>query len=208
MPNGFWTTVILIVDNLDSFTHNLAYAVRQLGRVPIVVRADAEDGSSVLAGREIDAVVVSPGPKSPARSPAAVAAIRAAYGKKPLLGICLGHQSLAHAFGGRIGRVANPLHGKVSPIEHDGRGIFSGIESPTLVARYHSLCVESLPEGTALDVLARTRDGVIMAVGDPAACAFGLQFHPESFLTPSGLAMLRNFFEIADAWVLSRSPID
>jgi anthranilate synthase/aminodeoxychorismate synthase-like glutamine amidotransferase len=201
--------MILLVDNHDSFTHNLAHAVRALGRGfdVVVTRNDDPALAADLARSDLEALLVSPGPKDPARTPPALRSIESAYGAVPILGICLGHQCLAHVLGATIERAAKPTHGKTSPVEHDGAGLFAGIENPMIVARYHSLCVAEGTLDPRLRVLARSDDRCVMAIGDDERAAYGVQFHPESFLTPQGPRLLRNFFDMARQWQNSkRSP--
>lgn len=178
--------MVLIIDNYDSFTFNLVQYLGELGAEIEVVRNDAE-----VLGRNADRVVVSPGPCSPAEAGQSVEAIRH-YAERgtPVLGVCLGHQALGAAFGGTVVR-GEPVHGKTAAIEHDGRTIFRGLESPLTVGRYHSLVVDpELPD--ELEVSA-TGGGVVMGLRHRELPAEGVQFHPESILTPQGKAILRNF---------------
>lgn len=189
-------TKVLLVDNFDSFVYNLAQAFGALGADPVVVRNDA----SILDLIEVspDAVVISPGPGSPSDAGVSVAAIEHFAGKVPVLGVCLGHQCIGAAFGGRVDRASvGPVHGKTSAIEHDGKGVFSGIESPMTATRYHSLAIETgtFPEG--LEVTARSEDGVIMGVRHRTLAVEGVQFHPESVLTTAGPVLLENFLASA-----------
>jgi anthranilate synthase/aminodeoxychorismate synthase-like glutamine amidotransferase len=179
---------VLVVDNYDSFTYNLVQYLGELGAEVEVMRNDVDD---VLA-REPDRVIVSPGPCTPNEAGLSMPAVRH-YGEHgtPVLGVCLGHQSLAQEFGGRVVR-GEPVHGKTAVIEHDGRTIYAGLESPLVVGRYHSLVVdhEDLPH--TLDVSSRAGD-VIMGLRHTELPIEGVQFHPESVLTPQGKQMLRNF---------------
>ncbi len=180
----------LIVDNYDSFTYNLVQYLGELGTEPDVVRNDALSADELLE-RAPDRVVVSPGPCTPAEAGVSTAAIRAlAEVGVPVLGVCLGHQSLAAAFGGRVVR-GEPVHGKPAEVRHDGRTIFSGLPSPFAAARYHSLVVDpDLP-----DCLERSAHagGTVMALRHRELPAEGVQFHPESVLTTDGRTILRNF---------------
>ena len=187
-------TRVLVVDNYDSFTYNLVQYLGELGTEPEVVRNDAEDTDALLE-RSPDRVVVSPGPCTPAEAGVSVGAIRAfAQAGVPVLGVCLGHQALAAAFGGTVVR-GEPVHGKTAETEHDGRTIFGGLESPLVVGRYHSLVVDpELPD--ELEVSARSGD-VIMGLRHRELPVEGVQFHPESVLTPHGKELLANF--LADA---------
>jgi anthranilate synthase/aminodeoxychorismate synthase-like glutamine amidotransferase len=181
---------VLVIDNYDSFTYNLVQYLGELGAELEVIRNDVESVDSLL-GHEPDRVVVSPGPCSPKEAGVSVDAIRAfAEGGTPVLGVCLGHQSLVEAFGGRTVR-GEPIHGKEAEVTHDGRTIFSGLPDPFVVGRYHSLVADhDMP--AELEVSA-TYDDVIMAVRHRELPAEGVQFHPESVLTPQGMHLLSNF---------------
>jgi anthranilate synthase/aminodeoxychorismate synthase-like glutamine amidotransferase len=183
--------MIFVLDNYDSFTFNLVQYIGETGRAITVRRNDAIGVDEVLA-LEPEAVIVSPGPKAPADAGISVALVAAAAGRFPVLGVCLGHQSIAEAFGGRVRR-ADPVHGKVSRIHHDGRTIFRGLDGPFDATRYHSLVVdrESLPD--CLEVTAWTGDGTIMGIRHRTHAVEGLQFHPESILTVEGKRILLNF---------------
>ena len=183
---------VLIVDNYDSFTFNLYQYLGELGARPRVVRNDALSADEALAlGAE--RIVVSPGPCTPDQAGISVELIRKAAGRVPVLGVCLGHQSLGQAFGARVVRASRPCHGKTSPVLHDGRGVFAGLASPLVATRYHSLVVErdSLPG--CLELSAWTADGVVMGVRHRQHPLEGVQFHPESILTERGRELLRNF---------------
>ena len=183
-------TSVLVVDNYDSFTYNLVQYLGELGAEPEVVRNDAE-GADELLGRSPDRLIVSPGPCTPAEAGVSVQAIRAfAEAGIPVLGVCLGHQALAAAFGGSVVR-GEPVHGKTAEVEHDGRTIFDGLESPLVAGRYHSLVVDpELPD--CLERSAFAGD-VVMGLRHRELPAEGVQFHPESVLTDDGRALLRNF---------------
>jgi anthranilate synthase/aminodeoxychorismate synthase-like glutamine amidotransferase len=183
---------VLIVDNYDSFTFNLYQYIGELGARPWVVRNDALSADQALA-RDADRIVVSPGPCTPSEAGISVELIRKAAGRVPVLGVCLGHQSLGQAFGGKVVRAAKLMHGKTSEIHHDGRTLFAGMASPFTATRYHSLIVEreSLPD--CLEVSAWTDDGVVMGLRHKQFPIEGVQFHPESILTPAGKQLLRNF---------------
>ena len=185
---------VLVVDNYDSFTYNLVQYLGELGATPEVVRNDAATVEE-LVDRAPDRAVVSPGPCTPAEAGVSLEAIPAlARAGIPVLGVCLGHQAMAQAFGGRVVR-GEPVHGKTATVEHDGRTIFRGLESPLVAGRYHSLVVDpDLP-----DCLERSawQDGVVMAIRHRELPAEGVQFHPESILTPHGKLLLQNF--LADA---------
>ena len=177
---------VLVVDNYDSFTYNLVQYLGELGAEVEVLRNDVDE----LLEREPDRVIVSPGPCTPDEAGLSMRAVRRfGEGGTPVLGVCLGHQSLAQEFGGRVVR-GEPVHGKTAEMEHDGRTIYAGLESPLVVGRYHSLVVEDLPD--VLEVSARAGD-VVMGVRHAELPIEGVQFHPESVLTPHGKQMLRNF---------------
>lgn len=190
--------MLLVIDNYDSFTYNLVQFLGQLllegGRadVPLrVIRNDAMDVEEIIE-LQPSAIVISPGPGRPEEAGVTIPVIRALSGRVPILGVCLGHQAIAAAFGGRVVRAGRLMHGKASPVLHNGRGLFDGLPNPFMAGRYHSLLVtEPLPE--VLEVTARTPEGEIMALRHRVHPTFGVQFHPESVLTPEGLRLLRNF---------------
>ncbi|MGQ0679242.1 MAG: anthranilate synthase component II [Actinomycetota bacterium] len=183
--------LVLLIDNFDSFTFNLAQYLGALGVEPKVVRNDASIAS--LIALEPDAVVISPGPGHPADAGCCVEAIHAFTGRVPVLGVCLGHQAIGLAFGGEVVRAKALMHGKTSQIHHEGTGVFQGLPNPFTATRYHSLVIrpESLP--AELQVTATTADGVIMGVRHRVHAVEGVQFHPESIMTPEGMVLLRNF---------------
>jgi anthranilate synthase/aminodeoxychorismate synthase-like glutamine amidotransferase len=182
---------IVVIDNYDSFTYNLVQYLGELGAEPVVFRNDAVQAADALAGAA--GVVVSPGPGRPEDAGISRDVIRLAAGRLPLLGVCLGHQCLGAVYGGRIVRAGRIMHGKTSPILHDGRGIFRGMANPFLATRYHSLLVdrESLPG--CLEVVARTAEDEIMGLKHRDHETWGVQFHPESILTDGGKQLVRNF---------------
>jgi anthranilate synthase/aminodeoxychorismate synthase-like glutamine amidotransferase len=181
---------VLMVDNYDSFTYNLVQYLGELGADPVAVRNDAADVDDLI-GEGFGRVVVSPGPCTPNEAGMSVEVMRRfPEAGVPALGVCLGHQSLVQAFGGRVVRQV-PVHGKATVIEHDGSGLFAGLPQPLTVGRYHSLIADpDLPE--ALEATA-SGDGVVMAVRHRELPAVGVQFHPESVLTPDGKRLLENF---------------
>ncbi|MBX3495487.1 MAG: aminodeoxychorismate/anthranilate synthase component II [Parvibaculum sp.] len=190
--------MILVIDNFDSFVHNLARYVGELGHERRTVRTDAITVGDALA-LEPQAIVLSPGPCGPDKAGISVPLVKAAAEHGiPLLGVCLGHQAVAAAFGGNIVRAAKPVHGKPSRISHDGTGLFEGLPSPFTAARYHSLIAE-LPQGGPLHATAFADDGTLMALAHETLPVFGVQFHPESVLTEYGHALLANFLALADA---------
>ncbi len=181
---------LLLVDNYDSFTWNLVQAFQVLGAEVRVARNDRITVEEALAHRPTH-VVVSPGPGRPEDAGVSLAVIEAFLGRVPLLGVCLGHQCLVQLLGGRVVPARELVHGAASPVHHDGRGLLAGLPSPFEAGRYHSLAVADVP--AALEVCARTPDGEVMAVRHRALPAFGVQFHPESVLTPQGPRLLANF---------------
>jgi len=185
-----------MIDNYDSFTYNLVHYLGELGERVLVFRNDRITLEDV--GRlNPDMVVVSPGPCTPKEAGVSVDLIREFSGRIPILGVCLGHQSIGYAFGGRIVRAERLLHGKTSMIYHDGKGIYEGIPNPFEATRYHSLLVEreSLPD--ELEITAWTNEGEIMGIRHKDCLIEGVQFHPESILTKHGKGLLRNFIRIA-----------
>jgi len=190
--------MVVVVDNYDSFTYNLVQYLGELGAEVRVVRNDAATVATIRAARP-DHIVISPGPGRPENAGVTMDVIREMGSETPILGVCLGHQAIGAVFGGAVIRAAVPMHGKTSTIEHDGRGIFSGLPEPFLASRYHSLIVadEALP--SALEVTARAKeDGTIMGLRHRSWPVYGVQFHPESILTGDGLRLLRNFLEGLD----------
>jgi anthranilate synthase/aminodeoxychorismate synthase-like glutamine amidotransferase len=185
---------ILLVDNYDSFTYNLYQYLGELGAEIRVVRNDELSAEAAVASAP-DRIVISPGPGNPDQAGITLELIRRAAGKIPVLGVCLGHQALGQAFGGRVGRAPRLMHGKTSQIHHDGRSVFAGLPDPFTATRYHSLIVErdSVPE--ALEVTAWTDDGVVMGLRHRELPLEGVQFHPESILTTVGKDLLRNFLD-------------
>jgi anthranilate synthase/aminodeoxychorismate synthase-like glutamine amidotransferase len=186
--------VILLIDNYDSFTWNLAQYFGELGAPPVVRRND-ELSADDVAEMNPERIVISPGPGRPEGAGISIEVIRRFGPNRPLLGVCLGHQSIGIAFGGSVVRAPELMHGKTSPVEHDGRGVFTGVSHPFTAGRYHSLVVaEPLPP--SLEVSARTDNGTIMGVRHREFPVHGVQFHPESVLTTEGRQMLRNFLEL------------
>jgi anthranilate synthase/aminodeoxychorismate synthase-like glutamine amidotransferase len=184
--------VILLIDNYDSFTYNLAHLFQELGAEVTVIRNDKidADGAEELAPSHL---VISPGPGRPADAGASVEIVRRLGVRVPTLGVCLGHQAIIEAFGGQVGQARHLMHGKASAVAHDGRGLFTGLPDPLEGGRYHSLAATRVPE--SLEVCATTEDGEVMAVRHRELPVDGIQFHPESVLTPEGPALARNFLE-------------
>lgn len=180
---------VLLLDHFDSFTFNVAHGLATAGAEVQVLRVDAGSVDE-MAKIEADLLVLGPGPGRPEEAVLALALVLRLAGRLPILGICLGHQILALAFGGRVGPASEPVHGKTSRIHHDGRGLFAGLPDPLDVGRYHSLAVTELPE--TLEGCAWTEDGTLMALRHRSLPIAGLQFHPDSFLTPQGGELLRH----------------
>ncbi len=182
--------MILLIDNYDSFTYNLAHLFQELGAEVKVIRNDAidADGAEELAPSHL---VISPGPGRPSGSGATLEIVRRLGPKVPTLGVCLGHQAIVEAFGGEIGQAKRLMHGQTSAVAHDGRGVFAGLPQGLEAGRYHSLAATRVPE--ALEVSARTPDGEVMGVRHRELPIEGVQFHPESVLTPRGRDLLGNF---------------
>ena len=187
--------MLLMIDNYDSFTYNLVQYLGELGAEVRVVRND-EVSVTELAAMRPARVVISPGPCTPKEAGISLEAINAFAGRVPLLGVCLGHQAIGAAFGGKVVHARTLMHGKTSPIEHAGAGVFEGLPSPFTATRYHSLAVErdSLPD--CLEVTAWTADGEIMGLRHRTMAIEGVQFHPESILSEHGRALLKNFLKI------------
>jgi len=185
---------VLVVDNYDSFTFNLVQFLGELGAEVEVFRNDAIDVAG-LRSRRPDGLVLSPGPCTPDQAGVTLAAIGALAGALPILGVCLGHQAIGQAFGGRVVRNARIVHGKASPVRHRGRGLFAGLPSPFDAGRYHSLVVERKSLPSALVITAWTDEGEIMGLRHRRLDVEGVQFHPESILTEGGQALLGNWLE-------------
>ncbi len=183
---------VVLVDNYDSFTYNLAQALQVLGAEVSVFRNDAVTVDEVEA-MSFTHVIISPGPGVPANSGMVLDLIPRLAGRAPVLGVCLGHQALGQAFGARLVRAPRPVHGKTSRIEHDGRTIFAGLENPFTATRYHSLLLERESVPDCLEVTAQTDDGLVMGIRHATLPIEGVQFHPESILTPEGDNLMRNF---------------
>ncbi|MEJ5376012.1 MAG: aminodeoxychorismate/anthranilate synthase component II [bacterium] len=187
--------MLLVIDNYDSFTYNLVQALGQLGEQVRVFRNDelALERMEELAP---DAILLSPGPSRPERAGITLELIRKYQGRFPMLGVCLGHQAIGHVFGARVIRAQRVMHGKTSQILHDGRTIFRGIPNPFQAGRYHSLILERESLPSCLELSAQTSDGEVMGIRHKEMPLEGVQFHPESILTPSGKRLLRNFLQL------------
>lgn len=192
--------MILVVDNYDSFVFNVVRYLEELGEAVRVVRNDALDVAGIRA-LVPDALVISPGPCTPAEAGISLPAIKALSGTIPILGVCLGHQAIGAAFGGRVERALRPLHGQATPIRHDGTGLFAGLPALMQVGRYHSLIVtpqDGMADSLAVDAV--SAEGEVMALSHRRHPTWGIQFHPESVLTENGHAIFGNFLGLARSW--------
>ena len=187
---------VLLIDNYDSFTWNLVQGLRMLGAEVLVRRNDTLDarGARALAPSHL---IVSPGPGAPREAGCSGAIIEALGAELPVLGVCLGHQCIVEVYGGRVGAAARLMHGKTSEIHHDARGVYRELPSPFTAGRYHSLAAQLVPD--ALEVSARSDDGEVMGVRHRSLAVEGVQFHPESVLTPAGQRLLANFLDATEA---------
>jgi anthranilate synthase/aminodeoxychorismate synthase-like glutamine amidotransferase len=188
--------MVFVLDNYDSFTYNLVQMIGGFSRDVVVMRNDAVS-ADVVRSMNPSAVVISPGPCTPAQAGISMQLVRTMKDTCPILGVCLGHQSIAAAFGGKVVRAGAPVHGKVSAVRHDGRTIFRDVPDGFAATRYHSLVVEEAGLPGCLEVSARTDDGVIMGVRHRSRPVEGIQFHPESVLTAEGKRILMNFLNLA-----------
>ena len=188
--------MILVIDNYDSFTYNLVQYLGELRAEPVAVRND-EITVGRIAELAPERIVISPGPGTPDTAGVTLEAIRAFAGKIPILGVCLGHQAIGQVFGGRVVRAPYLMHGKASQILHDGRTVFAGLERPFPATRYHSLIVERATLPRVLEVTAETADGLIMGLRHREVAVEGVQFHPESILTPEGPRIVESFLQLA-----------
>ncbi len=191
--------MIYLIDNYDSFTFNLVHYLGELG-AEVVVRRNDRVTSGAVVGADPDAIVLSPGPCTPREAGICLDLIALAAPKIPILGVCLGHQAIGDAFGGKVVRALTQVHGKLSEIRHNGTGVFRGINAPFKATRYHSLMVERASLPRDLTVTADTDDGVIMGLAHAKLPVHGVQFHPESIASEHGHLMLKNFLDIAAAW--------
>ncbi len=189
---------MILIDNYDSFTYNLVHFLGELGVEVLVKRNDAITVDEVLE-QAPPAVVLSPGPCDPDRAGICVALVERAAGRVPLLGVCLGHQAVGQAFGGKVVRAPCVMHGKLSAIHHRGEGVFADLPNPFEATRYHSLVVERETMPDCLEITAETDDGVVMGIAHRELPIHGVQFHPESIASEHGHALLKNFLEIAAA---------
>jgi anthranilate synthase/aminodeoxychorismate synthase-like glutamine amidotransferase len=187
--------MILVIDNYDSFTYNLVQYLGELGE-DVVVRRNDEITVDEIESNLPSRILISPGPGCPADAGISLELITRFSGRVPILGVCLGHQAIGEAFGGRVVRASNVVHGKASEIQHDGKSIFRGLDSPFEAGRYHSLVVERESLPACLEISAETQEGVIMGLRHREKKVEGVQFHPESILTPEGKKLLGNFLEL------------
>ncbi len=187
--------MFLLIDNYDSFTYNLFHYLGELGAEFVVRRNDAISAAEAMA-MQPRAIVISPGPCDPDRAGVCLDLVKAAAGKIPVLGVCLGHQAIGQAFGGKIVRAPAPMHGKLSRISHLGHDVFAGIPSPIMATRYHSLVVERASLPACLEVTAETEDGLIMGLSHRELPIWGVQFHPESIASEHGHDLLANFLRL------------
>ena len=191
--------MIVLIDNYDSFAFNLVHYLGELGAEVEVHRNDKVTTDAVLAA-EPDAIVLSPGPCTPNEAGICLDLIAAAAPRIPILGVCLGHQAIGQAFGGKVVRAPLPVHGKLSEIKHRGGSVFRGINAPFKATRYHSLVVERASMPDELEVTAETGEGLVMGLAHSRLPVHGMQFHPESIASEHGHLLLKNFLEIAQAW--------
>ncbi len=198
--------MLLLIDNYDSFAHNLGRYLRRLGHEVHVVRNDAIDAAAVQTTRP-EAIIISPGPCTPRQAGASLDIVRKLHAEIPMLGVCLGHQVIAEGLGARVVRAPLPVHGQASTVVHDGRGIFENVPSPLAVGRYHSLIVEPASLPVELRPTAWTEDRVLMAFQHAVLPVFGVQFHPESILTEHGYDLLANFLRLAGCGVAEGSHL-
>jgi anthranilate synthase/aminodeoxychorismate synthase-like glutamine amidotransferase len=189
---------IVVIDNYDSFTYNLVQYLEVLGAACDVILNDACDVAAIAA-RAPQGIVISPGPCTPDEAGISLAAVARFSESVPILGVCLGHQSIGQAFGGKVVRADRLMHGKTSPIEHDGKGVFRGLSNPFTATRYHSLLVERATLPSVLEVSAWTSEGEIMGLRHKTLPIEGVQFHPESILTEAGMSLLGNWLGTLDA---------
>jgi len=193
------TGQVLVIDNYDSFTFNLVQYLRELGATVSVTRNDALSIDNIRRSSPA-AIVMSPGPRTPEDAGICVDLVRELGSSVPMLGVCLGHQAIGDAFGGKVARAPSPVHGKLSTIRHAGASIFRGINAPFQATRYHSLIVERATLPDDLTITAETEDGLIMGLSHRRLPVHGVQFHPESIASEHGHLMLKNFLDIAASW--------
>ncbi|MGH6671876.1 MAG: anthranilate synthase component II [Xanthobacteraceae bacterium] len=196
--------MLVLIDNYDSFTFNLVHYLGELG-VDVDVHRNDKVTSAAIVAADPDAIVLSPGPCTPKQAGICLELIARASATIPILGVCLGHQAIGDAFGGKVVRAPSPVHGKLSEIRHRGEGLFRGINAPFQATRYHSLVVERSSLPRELVVTADTADGLVMGLSHTRLPVHGVQFHPESIASEHGHLMLKNFLDIAASWNASTS---
>ena len=196
---------VTLIDNYDSFTFNLVHFLGELGADVKVWRNDELSVADAM-GQDADAIVLSPGPCTPNEAGICLDLVREASASTPILGVCLGHQTIGQAFGGDVVRAPLPMHGKVSRVAHNARGLFRGINGPFQATRYHSLVIERRNAPEALEITAESDDGLIMAVAHRELPVHGVQFHPESIASEHGRTILRNFLDLARGFQDQRRP--
>jgi anthranilate synthase component 2 len=196
---------VTLIDNYDSFTFNLVHYIGELGADVKVWRNDAISVEEAL-DEEPDALVLSPGPCTPNEAGICLDLVRAAGATKPILGVCLGHQAIGQVFGGRVVRAPVPMHGKISRVSHNARGLFRGVNGPFHATRYHSLVIDRATAPGDLEITAEADDGLIMAVSHRDRPVHGVQFHPESIASEHGRTILKNFLDLANAFNDSHAP--
>ncbi|NYV67138.1 aminodeoxychorismate/anthranilate synthase component II [Bacillus sp. Gen3] len=194
--------MILIIDNYDSFTYNLVQYIKQIGIEVKVVRND-QIAIAEIEQLKPEFILLSPGPGNPDHAGICIEVVKHFFNKIPILGVCLGHQVIAQAFGGKIIKAKRPMHGKTSFITHDGKSIFSGLENSFKVTRYHSLIVEEKSLSQDLDITSKSEDGEIMGIRHRQYKVEGIQFHPEAILTENGLKMIQNFFQPNEKFLIN-----
>jgi len=197
--------MLLMIDNYDSFTYNLVQYFGELGEDVRVVRND-ELSVEQIEALQPDRICISPGPCSPREAGVSVDVLQRLAGKRPILGVCLGHQAIGEAFGGRVVRAQTLMHGKTSPVMHTNTGVFHGLPTPFTAIRYHSLAIERASLPSDLEITAWTEDGEIMGVRHKRFAIEGVQFHPESILSEHGHALLKNFLQLTSAQRLQNEP--
>jgi anthranilate synthase component 2 len=196
---------VTLIDNYDSFTFNLVHYIGELGADVKVWRNDEISVEEAL-DEEPDALVLSPGPCTPNEAGICLDLVRAAGATKPILGVCLGHQAIGQVFGGRVVRAPVPMHGKISRVSHNARGLFRGVNGPFHVTRYHSLVIDRATAPEDLEITAEADDGLIMAVSHRDRPVHGVQFHPESIASEHGRTILKNFLDLANAFNVAHAP--
>ena len=196
---------VTLIDNYDSFTFNLVHYIGELGADVKVWRNDQVSVDEAIAEKP-DALVLSPGPCTPNEAGICLDLVRAASATKPILGVCLGHQAIGQVFGGRVVRAPLPIHGKISRVSHNARGLFRGVNGPFHATRYHSLVIDRATAPEDLEITAEADDGLIMAVSHRDRPVHGVQFHPESIASEHGRTILKNFLDLASAFNDSHAP--